>query len=155
MSKRSAGILPYRCRDGAWEVLLTHPGGPFWAGRDTGAWSIAKGEYVAPESPLDAAIREFTEETGHRPSGPFRPLTPQRTKSGKLIEAWSTYDDWDGSGFTSNTFSLEYPKGSGERQRFPEVDQVAWFELATAMIKIHPSQRGFVQELGELLAHER
>lgn len=154
MSKRSAGILPYRHHTGAWEVLLTHPGGPFWAQLDVGVWSIAKGEYDPPEAPLDAAIREFHEETGHWPIGPFRPLAPQRTKSGKVIQAWATLDDWDGTGFVSNTFTLEQPKGSGIRRTFAEVDRIGWFDLTTAWIKIHPSQQGFIRELEGLLRHE-
>lgn len=152
MAKRSAGILPYRLRGGVCEVLLAHPGGPFWARKDLGAWSIAKGEYLPPESALQAAMREFEEETGHRLSGPFRALSPVRLASGKIIEAWVTEADWNLSTFRSNTFELEIPKGSGVMKRFPEVDRVAWFDLDTALQKIHPGQAPLLLELKRLLA---
>ena len=113
MATRSAGILPYRRRGDAWQVLLVHPGGPFWARKDDGAWSIAKGEYREPETGLQAAQREFAEETGLDLSGPFRALTPVRLKSGKVVEAWATPAELDIAGFRSNTFELEHPKGSG------------------------------------------
>ena len=154
MKRRSAGILPYRFRGGQVHVLLVHPGGPFWAGTDLGTWSIAKGEYREPESALEAAVREFHEETGHRPMGAFRPLSRQRLKSGKVIDAWATEDDWDLSTFVSNTFTMEYPKGSGLRKTFPEVDGIEWFDLATAMRKIHAGQLGFLIELSRMQGHE-
>jgi len=152
MPKRSAGILPYRFRDGACEVFLVHPGGPFWAHKDWGAWSIAKGEYQPPEPALQAAVREFDEETGHRLGGPFRALTPVRLAGGKVIDAWITEADRDLATFKSNTFELEYPKGSGVTRTYPEVDRVAWFDLDTALRKIHASQAPLLQELIRLLA---
>jgi predicted NUDIX family NTP pyrophosphohydrolase len=151
MPKRSAGILPYRRRDGGCEVFLVHPGGPFWARKDLGAWSIAKGEYQVPEPALQAAVREFEEETGHRLPGPFRPLSAVRLASGKVIDAWCTEADWDLATFKSNTFELEYPKGSGVTKTYPEVDRVAWFDVDTAQRKIHAGQLPLLHELKRLL----
>jgi predicted NUDIX family NTP pyrophosphohydrolase len=150
--KRSAGILPYRRRGDSWQVLLVHPGGPFWARKDDGAWSIAKGEYQAPEPGLQAALREFREETGFDLPGPFRALAPVRLKSGKVVEAWATPADVDVSGFRSNTFELEYPKGSGVSGTFPEVDRIDWFDLATARRKISVGQVRLLLELQSLLS---
>jgi predicted NUDIX family NTP pyrophosphohydrolase len=152
MIKRSAGILPYRRRGDSWQVLLVHPGGPFWAKKDDGAWSIAKGEYQAPESGLQAALREFREETGFDLPGPFHALAPVRLKSGKVVEAWATPADVDVSEFRSNTFELEYPKGSGVTGIFPEVDRIDWFDLATAQRKINVGQVGLLLELKSLLS---
>src|SRR5436190_20431277 len=112
MAKTSAGILPYRFTDGKLEVLLVHPGGPFWAKKDEGAWSIAKGEYVEGEEPFAAALREFEEETGHRPLGEFTALQPIKQPSGKVIRAWAVNDPWDVSGFRSNVLSMEWPRAS-------------------------------------------
>jgi predicted NUDIX family NTP pyrophosphohydrolase len=150
--KRSAGILPYRRRGDSWQVLLVHPGGPFWARKDDGAWSIAKGEYQAPEPGLQAALREFREETGFDLPGPFRALAPVRLKSGKVVEAWATPADIDVSAFRSNTFELEYPKGSGLTGSFPEVDRIDWFDLATARRKINAGQVALLLELQGLLS---
>jgi predicted NUDIX family NTP pyrophosphohydrolase len=150
--KRSAGILPYRRRGDSWQVLLVHPGGPFWARKDDGAWSIAKGEYQAPEPGLQAALREFREETGFDLPGPFHALAAVRLKSGKVVEAWATPADVDVSGFRSNTFELEYPKGSGVSGTFPEVDRIDWFDLATARRKINVGQVGLLLELQSLLS---
>ena len=152
MIKRSAGILPYRRRGDTWQVLLVHPGGPFWAKKDDGAWSIAKGEYQEPEPGLQAALREFREETGFDLPGPFRVLAPVRLKSGKVVEAWATLADVDVSEFRSNTFDLEYPKGSGVTRTFPEVDRIEWFDLATAQRKINVGQVGLLRDLESLLA---
>lgn len=149
MSRRSAGILLHRERAGATEVLLVHPGGPFWARKDAGAWSLAKGEYLPPEPPLQAAVREFEEETGHRVTGPFVPLQSVRLKSGKLIEAWAAETDWDGSGFRSNTF--EVIGRDGTLRRYPEVDRIEWFALETAAQKIHPGQVPFLARLQQHL----
>ena len=152
MPKKSAGILPYRRRDGRLEVLLVHPGGPFWAKKDLGSWSIAKGEYEEGEDPLQAALREFLEETGHQPAGPFLPLAQRKQPGGKLIDAWATENDWDSSKLISNTFSMEWPKGSGRLQAFPEVDRAEWFEISEAAQRILPGQRGFLDELYEKLS---
>ncbi|SEP11549.1 NUDIX domain-containing protein [Nitrosovibrio sp. Nv6] len=150
MPKTSAGILPYRRRSGQLEVLLVHPGGPFWVNKDLGSWSIAKGEYEEGEEPLQAALREFFEETGHKPTGPFLPLTRRKLASGKLVDAWATESDWDTSHLVSNTFSIEWPKGSGVRE-FPEVDRAEWFEISEAIRRIRPAQVGFIDELVEKL----
>jgi predicted NUDIX family NTP pyrophosphohydrolase len=149
MAKRSAGLLPYRKNDSGWQVLLVHPGGPFWARKDAGAWSIAKGEYSPPEPALEAAIREFEEETGQRLPGPFTPLRSVRLKSGKVIEAWATEADWDLSTFRSNTFELEYPKGVVKT--YPEVDRIEWFPIEVALQKINAGQAGLLEHLRQLL----
>ena len=154
MRKRSAGILPYRHRDGRIEVLLVHPGGPFWARKDDGAWSLAKGEYEDGEEPLAAAIREFGEETGHVPRGPFVALPPVEQPSGKTIAAWITEDDWDVATFVSNTFTLEWPRGSGRLATFPEVDRVAWFDLVTAARKLLRGQLPFLAALESALSSQ-
>jgi predicted NUDIX family NTP pyrophosphohydrolase len=151
MTRMSAGILPYRQRDGVWEVLLVHPGGPFWARKDLGAWSIAKGEYEADEDPFRAAVREFEEETGFRPAGTFARLAPRRQPSGKLIDAWAVEMDCDASGARSNLFEMEWPRGSGTMCRFPEVDRAEWFTFAEASRRIRPAQRGFLEELHRAL----
>jgi predicted NUDIX family NTP pyrophosphohydrolase len=151
----SAGILPYRLKGGRLEVLLVHPGGPFWARKDLGSWSIAKGEYVEGEDPLQAALREFFEETGHKPAGPFLPLVRHRQPSGKIIDAWAAESDWDASHLVSNTFAIEWPKGSGKVREFPEVDRAEWFDIEEAARRILPGQRGFLDELYKKLTGER
>lgn len=152
MPKVSAGILPYRKRGSSLEVLLVHPGGPFWARKDAGAWSLAKGEYDPGEDPLGAAIREFEEETGCTPRGEFLRLTTRRQPGGKVIDAWALEMDWDPSALRSNTFELEWPRGSGRRRQYPEVDRAEWFSCAEAVRRILPGQRGFVEELHELVS---
>ena len=152
MPRKSAGILPYRRDRGRLEVLLVHPGGPFWARKDEGAWSIAKGEYDDPEAPLAAALREFAEETGRVPRGPFVALPPLRQPSGKTISAWIAEDDWDLAGFVSNTFELEWPRGSGRVKTFAEVDRIEWFDLPTAERKILAGQRPLLAALARVLA---
>ena len=142
----SAGILPYRLKSGRLQVLLVHPGGPFWAKKDIGAWSIAKGEYVEGEDPLQAALREFFEETGHRPTGPFFPLSRRKQPSGKIIDAWAAESDWDASNLVSNTFTMEWPKGSGKVREFPEVDRAAWFSPDDARRKLLASQAPLLDE---------
>jgi predicted NUDIX family NTP pyrophosphohydrolase len=151
MAKHSAGMLLYRRRGGL-EVFLVHPGGPFWAKKDVGAWSIPKGEYTPPEDPLEAAKRELQEETGLAAAGRFIPLTPLKQPSGKVIHAWAVEGDCDADAIRSNTFTLEWPPRSGVRQQFPEVDRGAWFTLETAREKISKGQAGFLEELRQLLA---
>jgi len=117
--KQSAGLLMYRRRDGRMEVFLVHPGGPFWAKKDAAAWSIPKGEFAADEDPLAAAQREFAEETGLTPSGPFTALTPIKQTGGKIVQAWAVEGDCDPAAVRSNTFTMEWPPRSGRRQEFP------------------------------------
>lgn len=151
MARHSAGLLMYRRRQGVLEVLLVHPGGPFWAGKDVGAWSIPKGEYDPGEDPLAAARREFREETGFSVAGEFIPLTPRKQPSGKIIEAWAVEGDCDAAAIRSNVFTLEWPPHSGRPQQFPEVDRAAWFSLDDAREKIIKGQVGFLEELQALL----
>lgn len=146
-AKASAGILLYRFRDGGLQVLLVHPGGPFWARKDDGAWSIPKGELDAEEDPLAAARREFQEETGHAVAGRFLALEPLRQGSGKRVHAWAVEGDLDAAAIRSNTFSLEWPPRSGQHRQFPEVDRAAWFPIAAAAQKLLPGQRGFLAQL--------
>jgi len=134
----------YRRSGGTLEVLLVHPGGPFWMKKDAGAWSIPKGEYEAGEEALAAAAREFQEETGLVARGPYTPLTPIRQQGGKVVEAWAFEGDCDAESLKSTTFSLEWPRGSGRRQEFPEVDRAGWFDLDSAREKLLSAQ-------GELL----
>ncbi len=152
MAKHSAGLLMYRYRDDILEVFLVHPGGPFWAGKDLGSWSIPKGEYGPDETPVDAAWREFGEETACPSTGDLLPLTPLRQPSGKIIAAWAFQGDCDAEASRSNTFSLEWPPGSGRRREFPEVDRAAWFSLEEAKAKISQGQLGFLEELEQILA---
>lgn len=151
MPKTSAGLLLYRKRAGCLEVLLVHPGGPFWERKDFGSWSIAKGEYEEGEDPLHAAQREFFEETGHRPTGPFLPLTPRKQPSGKRVEAWAAESGWNPFALVSNSFAMEWPKGSGQMREFREVDRAQWFGIIEAMDRILPGQRGFLEELRKKL----
>src|SRR5258706_153673 len=148
--RRSAGILLYRRRNGQIEVLLVHPGGPFWTKKDAGAWTIPKGEIGEDEDALDAAKREFTEETGVKLEGRFAPLAPLRQPSGKTIEAWISEGDCDAAAIRSNLFSMEWPPRSGKQQEFPEIDRAGWFALAQAREKLIAGQRGFVDELESL-----
>jgi predicted NUDIX family NTP pyrophosphohydrolase len=130
------------------EVLLVHPGGPFWAGKDAGAWSLPKGELAGgAEDPLEAARREFVEETGFDVSGPFTRLAPVKLKSGKVIEAWTFEGDCDPQALRSNSFSMEWPPRSGRQQEFPEIDKAAFFRLDEARRRIHPGQLPFLVEL--------
>lgn len=146
--KRSAGLLLYRTISGNLEVLLVHPGGPFWANRDEGAWSIPKGEFQAAEDPLAAAKREFTEETGSAPSAAdLVALEPVRQPSGKIIHAWAVRGEFDVTALKSNTFSLEWPPKSGHSREFPEVDRAAWFPVETAARKILQGQVPFLAQL--------
>jgi len=147
MAKQSAGLLVFRERLGQLEVLLVHPGGPFWKKKDAGAWTIPKGELLPNEDPLEAARRECQEELGFEPAGSFIPLQPVKQKGGKIIQAWAVLSDWDPSRLRSNSFPLEWPPRSGKVQEFPEVDQAAYFELPAAEIKINPAQIPLLHEL--------
>ena len=151
MPKHSAGLLMYRCRDGVLEVLLVHPGGPFWAKKDLGAWSLPKGEYDPDEDALAAARREFQEETGFSAAGAFIPLTPRKQPSGKVIQAWAFEGDFDPAAVRSNTFTLEWPPRSGSLQNFPEIDRAGWFTLKEARVKIIKGQVGFLEQLEDIL----
>jgi predicted NUDIX family NTP pyrophosphohydrolase len=151
VAKVSAGLLVYRKRQGALEVLLVHPGGPFWAKRDDGAWSIPKGEVDTAEPPLDAARRELQEETGFTVSGDFIALSPLRQPGGKLVHAWAVQGDCDPVQLRSNTFSLEWPPRSGKQQDFPEVDRAEWFSIDEGLRRILPGQAGFLRELMTLV----
>jgi predicted NUDIX family NTP pyrophosphohydrolase len=147
----SAGLLLYRrCGDGV-EVLLAHPGGPFWAKRDAGAWSIPKGLIDEGEEPLAAACREFEEETGIRPEGPFLSLGSVRQKAGKLIYAWAWEGEADPAHLKSNLVQVEWPRGSGRWLSFPEVDQWLWFDPPTAREKLNPAQAEFIDRLEDQL----
>src|SRR5213083_2353579 len=151
MVKTSAGLLMFRLRNGEPEVLLVHPGGPFWAKKDEGAWSIPKGEFAAGEEPLAAAQREFEEETGGRAQGPFIPLTPITQRSGKVVHAWAVEGDCDPANLHSNLFSMEWPPKSGRLAEFPEVDRAGWFTLDEARAKILESQVPFLDELPSVI----
>jgi predicted NUDIX family NTP pyrophosphohydrolase len=151
MPKKSAGLLLFRMRAGRFEVLLVHPGGPFWAKKDDGAWSIPKGEFYDDEDPLHAARREFQEETGSTADGDLIPLKPLRQPSGKLVYAWALEKDLDPSGFRSNNFSMEWPPKSGRHEEFPEIDQAVWFSFDAARRKILRGQAGFIDQLEEVL----
>lgn len=151
-ARTSAGLLLYRMADGGAEVLLGHPGGPFWARKDNGAWSIPKGEY-ADEDPWEAAQREFGEELGLAPpDGPRVELEPVKQAGGKVVTAFAVEADLDVTDARSNTFDLEWPKGSGTVRQFPELDRVAWFGLAVARTKILKGQLPLIDQLDRLLA---
>jgi predicted NUDIX family NTP pyrophosphohydrolase len=145
--KQSAGLVLYRLRRGLVEVLLVHPGGPFWQRKDEGAWSVPKGEAEPDEDLLGRARQELTEETGCIAEGEFRPLAPVRQAGGKMVYAWAVEGDCDVSAIKSNTFHLEWPPRSGKMREFPEVDRAEWFDLTTARRKINKAQRSFLDEL--------
>lgn len=149
MPKQSAGLLFYRDKHGMREVFLVHPGGPLWARRDDASWSIPKGEIHEGEEPLDAAKREFREETGFEPDGQPIPLKPLRQASGKIVHAWAMKGDVDAAKLRSNTFQMEWPPRSGRQRDFPEVDRGAWFSLEKALVKILPGQSGFITEVAD------
>lgn len=151
-AKTSAGILLYRYREGALQVLLVHPGGPFWAAKDLGAWSVPKGLIDPGEDALKAALREFREETGFIARNHFIQLTPVRMKSGKVVKVWAVEGDCEPSEIKSNAFSMEWPPGSGKQQEFPEVDLAAWFDVDQARKKINQGQVGLLDELQILLS---
>jgi predicted NUDIX family NTP pyrophosphohydrolase len=147
-SKRSSGILLHRRGEDGLEVLLVHPGGPFWAKKDLGAWSIPKGEHDDAEEALDCALREFEEETGSRPNeGELDDLGTVRQKSGKVVQAWALAGDLDTGAIRSNTFTIEWPPRSGRKSEYPEVDRAAWFGLDEARRRINPAQSAFLDRL--------
>jgi predicted NUDIX family NTP pyrophosphohydrolase len=153
MPKLSAGILLYRARQGAVEVLLVHPGGPFWAKKDLGAWTIPKGEYEQGEDPLAAALREFQEETGHEPPADgLVELGTIRQRGGKVLTAWAAAGDLDPATVVSNTFTMEWPPRSGRQQEFPEIDRAAWFSLDDAHARILSGQVPLLDELVTLVS---
>ena len=151
MAKLSAGILLYRIKDGEPQVMLVHPGGPFWKNKDLGAWSIPKGEYQIGEDPLEHAKREFKEETGQSAKGKFTRLMPIKQAGGKIVTAFAVAGDLDVSKIKSNTIPIEWPPKSGKTEQIPEVDRGEWFDLETARQKINAAQAAFVDQLEDLL----
>jgi predicted NUDIX family NTP pyrophosphohydrolase len=147
MARTSAGLLLFRHNRHHLEVLLVHPGGPLWAKKDDGAWSIPKGEIGPGEEPLDAARREFAEELGSAISGDFIPLSPVRQAGGKLVHAWAVEGDFDPLTLKSGTFSMEWPPRSGRQQHFPEVDRAEWFTIDAARLKINKAQIVWLDEI--------
>jgi predicted NUDIX family NTP pyrophosphohydrolase len=151
MPRLSAGLLMYRMKRGTVEVLLAHPGGPFFRNKDDGSWSIPKGEPETDEDLLRTAQREFKEETGLTANGPFIPLNPIQQKGGKFVYAWAFKGDCDPAAIQSNTFTMEWPPRSGWKMQFPEIDRAEFFDLATAMRKIKAGQEGLIEELDGIL----
>jgi len=151
MAKTSAGLILYRMQSGQLEVLLVHPGGPFWSKKDEGAWFVPKGELNVGEEPLAGAKREFEEETGLKPEGEFLALGNVKQKSGKTIVAWAFEGDCDPSSIKSNTFTIEWPPKSGRQQEFPEIDRAGFFTVPQAKAKMHPVEYPLVLRLHELL----
>ncbi len=147
MTKKSAGILLYRFRENRLEVFLVHPGGPFWAKKDRAAWSIPKGEFDDSEDPLQAARREFREETGFCPEGDCLELGSLKQSGGKLVYAWALEGDCNADAISSNMFEMAWPPKSGRKQRFPEVDRAAWFAVDQARDKLHKGQVAFLDRL--------
>jgi predicted NUDIX family NTP pyrophosphohydrolase len=154
MARQSAGILLYRITTET-EVLLIHPGGPFFIKKDLGSWSIPKGEYTSEEQPIDAAKREFKEETGFDVSGNFIPLKSIKQKGGKVIQAWAVEGNIDADAVVSNTFVLNWPPGSKNFKTYPEVDRAEWFGLDAARAKINERQAAFLDELESILRDKR
>ena len=151
-SKVSAGLLMFRFKSGQLQVFLVHPGGPFWAKKDEGAWSIPKGELEENEPPIEAAIREFEEEIGVKPQGEFLDLGSVKQRGGKTVYAWAFAGDYDeAKPIKSNTFTLEFPPHSGKIQEFPEIDKAVFFEVEEAMRKINSAQAEFVVRLQKML----
>lgn len=151
MSKKSAGLLLYRMQNHILQFFLVHPGCPFWKNKDLGAWSIPKGEFPDDKDPLQAAKREFEEETGLKSPEKFLALTPLKQKSGKLVIAWAAHANVNPEHIHSNLFELEWPPHSGKKQVFPEIDKAEWFDVHTAKEKIIPGQLPFIEELIRLL----
>jgi predicted NUDIX family NTP pyrophosphohydrolase len=151
-SRTSAGILLWRRLDGRLEVLLGHPGGPFYAKKDADTWSILKGEFDPSEDPVAVARREFEEETGHpAPAGPLLELGQVRQRAGKVVTAWAIEGDLDPAAAVSNTFEMEWPPHSGKKQEFPEIDRVEWFDVPSARDKIRSAQIPFLDRLQDAL----
>ena len=155
MARQSAGLLVYKRAKSGHQIFLVHPGGPFWAKKDRGAWSIPKGEFAEGEEALAAACREFREEVGQDVAGPFVALTPRRQPSRKMIHAWAVEGEVDAEALVSNEFELEWPPRSGRMQRFPEVDAGAWFAFDEAKGRIQPGQLPILEELAQLLEERR
>jgi predicted NUDIX family NTP pyrophosphohydrolase len=151
MAKKSAGLLMYCRRNGELEIMLVHPGGPFWAKKDLGSWSIPKGEYTNEEEPLEVAKREFQEETSFKAEGEFMALIPIKQPGGKLITIWAFEGDCDASKIKSNIFTMEWPPRSGKQQEFPEVDRAGWFTISVAKEKIIKGQTGFIDEFYQII----
>jgi predicted NUDIX family NTP pyrophosphohydrolase len=151
MAKESAGIVLYRYRDSKLEIFLVHPGGPFWKNKDSGAWSIPKGEFDAREDPLQAARREFHEETGCSVDGSFIDLGPVRQAGGKIVHAWAVEGDCEAESISSNSFTIEWPPRSRQRKEFPEVDRAGWFSLQLAREKILKGQLMLLDKLQRML----
>lgn len=151
--KTSSGILLYRFKNSRTEVMLVHPGGPLWTKKDTGAWSIPKGEFdPETEEPVAAAVREFSEETGQAIQGDFISLGTVRQKSGKIVHCFALESDFDSDTLQSNTFEMEWPPRSGIQKSFPEIDRAEWFDLNTAALKINTAQVAFIGRLLEFLS---
>jgi predicted NUDIX family NTP pyrophosphohydrolase len=155
MSLNSGGILLFRFRDGKPEVMLVHPGGPFWVRKDEGAWSIPKGLFEEQENPLNAAKREFKEETGFDAIGVFIELGELKQPSRKIVHAWALEMDLDETKVVSNKFSMEWPKRSGVMREYPEIDRASWFDIDQARKKIQKGQLGFIDRLREVLDRRR
>lgn len=151
MPRVSSGLLMYRIRDGKLQVLLTHPGGPLFQNKDDGVWTIPKGEIEPGEDMLEAAKREFEEETGITPTGPFIELTPIKQKGGKIVHAWAFQGDCDPSAIASNTFTMEWPPKSGRLMEFPEMDRADFFDVAAAGQKIKAAQMPLVEECEQIV----
>ena len=152
MTKRSAGLVMYRRHEDQLEVFLVHPGGPFWAKKDLGAWTISKGEYLEGELPLEAARREFEEETGFVAAGDFLELGTVQQASGKIVSAWAFEGDCDPGKLVSNLCQIEWPPRSGRQIEIPEVDRGGWFSIAEAKERILKSQAPFLERLSRLLS---
>lgn len=155
MAAISAGILLFKKEKGTSWFFLVHPGGPYWKGKETGAWSIPKGLVDPGEDPMAAAVREFREETGITLAGKYIPLTPLKQKSGKLVMAWALEQDVDEKNIKSNFFEMEWPPGSGKKEKFPEIDKGSWFNKDAAKKMILPGQMAFIDELATKITPER
>jgi predicted NUDIX family NTP pyrophosphohydrolase len=154
MPRISAGLLMYRIHDGKLQVLLAHPGGPYFKNKDEGAWSIPKGQAEPGEDLLETAKREFAEEVGVTPSGRFTALTPVTQKGGKIVHAWAFEGDCDPRATVSNTFTMEWPPRSGRQMEFPEIDRTDFFDVAEAKRKVKDAQMALIEELERILIED-